>query len=295
MSTKNITSNKEYQKIEGDLGVRSLTLDNGAKLRGGTGDNGGSGGIARECVVGYEDKWENGVQYYKEISGSIIHAVSINSTVPDSSFDITKGFHVGTTYYLANTGSIYKCTNSNQGAAVWENINSIIPKYRVFTALVTQSGGGNLEIDTISSGVLSIGVTYQIANFQAGDDFTNVGAPNNNNGTYFLATGTTPAQWGGASILQYNTAAPVAIVLENTIGNIWFTYVDTGHYRSNSNKLFTSSIAVFSGSRISRDGLHSIVTLGYDTGKFDIFSINNTGIAANQILDLTPIEIRVYN
>lgn len=64
------------------------------------------------------------------------------------------------------------------------------PKYKVYTALLTQSGGNNFQ--SISSGPLTIGVTYQIISQGANDDFTNVGAPNNNLGTYFVATGTTP-------------------------------------------------------------------------------------------------------
>jgi len=48
----------------------------------------------------------------------------------------------------------------------------------------------------ISSGVLIIGQGYTINRVSSGMNFTNVGAPNNNQGTYFVATGTTPASWG---------------------------------------------------------------------------------------------------
>ncbi len=52
-----------------------------------------------------------------------------------------------------------------------------------------------------TSGLLVVGRTYIIASFEAGDDFTNVGATVNNSGISFIATGTTPTTWTHASIL----------------------------------------------------------------------------------------------
>jgi hypothetical protein len=115
------------------------------------------------------------------------------------------------------------------------------PSYKVYTALLTQSGGDNLQYifyDDNPAPTLTIGVTYYIDGGNLAD-FTNVGAPNNNDGTYFVATGTTPNSWGEAT-LTFNTGAPTVTVLENTIGNIWFTYSDFGYYIVNSNDLFTA-------------------------------------------------------
>jgi hypothetical protein len=112
--------------------------------------------------------------------------------------------------------------------------------YKVYTALLNQSGES--ETLSLSEGDdLTIGVTYFIEdNGGSGWDFTNVGAPNNDIGTYFVATGTTPNSWGIDGLLNYNLGAPTVKVLENTIGNIWFTYVDVGYYQVNSNELFTA-------------------------------------------------------
>jgi len=97
--------------------------------------------------------------------------------------------------------------------------------YKVFTALLTQSGGDNPGIfQSLDNGDLVIGVTYEIAFYETGDDFTNIGAPTNANGVKFVATGTTAANWNGSTELNYITGAPVATVLENTIGNVWFEY-----------------------------------------------------------------------
>jgi hypothetical protein len=164
--------------------------------------------------------------------------------------------------------------------------------YKVYTALLTQSGGDDPL--SINEGLLTIGVTYTIQEHFLNDDFTNVGAPNNLNGTSFVATGTTPAIWTDFSNLIYNTGAPVVIVLENTIGNIWWTYNADGSYYCNSDGLYTTDktiptmlsfygqlgadIGVISNNQIDV-GIYSIVTLNY----------------INDVLINNPIEIRVYN
>ena len=105
--------------------------------------------------------------------------------------------------------------------------------YRVYTALLKQIGGDNPQ--TTTSGSLTVGVTYEITDYQGNDDFTNVGASSNTNLVKFVATGKTPTEWGNVSELTYNTGAPVVTVLENTLGNIWFTYDFNGQYGLYSN------------------------------------------------------------
>jgi hypothetical protein len=55
---------------------------------------------------------------------------------------------------------------------------------------------------TVTSGSLTVGFYYQITTFVAGDDFTNVGAAQNQSGTFFFATGTTPTTWSNSSVLS---------------------------------------------------------------------------------------------
>ena len=167
--------------------------------------------------------------------------------------------------------------------------------YKVYTALLTQSGEDNEFF--ISSGELTIGVTYQIDSSEInGGDWTNVGAPNNNSGTYFVATGTTPNSWGTGGQLAYNTGAPVVTVLENTIGNIWFTYVGVGLYQINTNNLFTinktwtypnntQSIPTDGGSFINLY-FNSSNDIGLETSNDDIISFGGNPLR---------LEIRVYN
>ena len=56
-----------------------------------------------------------------------------------------------------------------------------------------------------TSGKLTIGQTYEITNFIAGDDFLNVGAASNVTGEIFVATGTAPTTWINLSVLNNNS------------------------------------------------------------------------------------------
>ena len=181
---------------------------------------------------------------------------------------------------------------------------SLAPKYKVYTALLTQSGDrGN--IDTICDGELIVGVTYYINNNVNGD-FTNVGAPNNTNGTYFIATGTTPNSWGLSALcdtLTFVPDAPVVTVLENTIGNIWFTYDNPGYYEINSDGLFIID-KTWGNSNFVYDlanGIYQPVFVNVSSPQGadlpNIIQVRTVGGDYNgdSLLNNTPIEIRVYN
>lgn len=112
----NITTNN----IE--LDNSAIVLENGSLLQSGTVDNGAGGGIARVCSIGYQDEWENGIQYFIDNnSGQIIRANSINNTVPGINDDITKGYIVGSIFFDMNNQNKYICTDNTDGAAVWDS------------------------------------------------------------------------------------------------------------------------------------------------------------------------------
>jgi len=200
---------------------------------------------------------------------------------------------------------------AKKGYKEWLNLDQLIESkitptagYKVYTALLTQSDETYWAQAT--SGDLTVGVTYLI-NEVSGADWTNVGAPNNNEGIYFVATGTTPNSWGTSGVLDYNTAAPTVTVLENTIGYLWFTYESDGTYRINSNGLFLSNKTYVSiaDNRISSDPQISLIIIKAQLGNVNTIDINTlqynidggwNGIAnLTDILLNTPIEIRVYN
>ena len=183
-------------------------------------------------------------------------------------------------------------------------VTALIPPstYRVFTATITQSGSS----DNIGlySGNTTIGVTYTIIEdgpLGTGYDFTVIGAPNNDIGTIFIATGTTPT-WGidSAVGLGYNAGAPIANVLENTIGNIWFTYSAEGFYFIESNGLFSpsnKSCVAHSGATSDDGGYSSFFVYSNlaDTNDIRILVTDLVGLTRDNVLNNYLIEIRVYN
>jgi len=177
------------------------------------------------------------------------------------------------------------------------------PTYKVFTALLTQSGGDDVQSFSVNGDPLTIGMTYFIEdNAGSGWDFTNIGAPNNDIGTYFIATGTVPNSWGIDGLLVGNNGAPKATVLENTIGDIWFTYEGEGSYKVNSNSLFTidKTFSNIEPSAVDIENYRNAVIDHYGTNfsssNINIFTGDFTGqISSNNYLNNTPIEIRVYN
>jgi hypothetical protein len=176
----------------------------------------------------------------------------------------------------------------------------VTPKYKVFTALLTQSGGGDTQYINWDDdpNTLTVGVTYTITSNDDNSNFIPNGAPDNNVGTSFIATSSVVA-WGtdntGDNQVSYNGGAPVATVLENTIGNIWFIYTGVGLYSVESNGLFTVDKS-FSLIGTPSEGVQNNNFAGVNfesDSKFIIYVVEGDSI--DDLLSKTPIEIRVYN
>jgi hypothetical protein len=172
------------------------------------------------------------------------------------------------------------------------------PAYRVFMALLTQNGEDNTQ-EKVSGDTLELGVTYFISVNSEDADLTIFGAPNNNAGTSFICTNSGVLDPFKPLSLLYDTGAPVATVLENTIGNIWFTYNNLGIYGVNSNSLYIQDktyIIMGSNSGRAGDGYCGFNTI-IDTN--EIIRIFTTYVSRDQfendILTNTVLEIRVYN
>ncbi|CAB4162507.1 hypothetical protein UFOVP775_48 [uncultured Caudovirales phage] len=129
-TTINVTNQlQDLQSVtdEGNITTNDINLDNSAlilenssRLQSGTIDNGAGGGIARVCSIGYQDEWENGVQYFiSQNSNQIVWANSINNTIPDANFDITMGYVPGSIFFDMNNQNKYQCTDNTDAAAVW--------------------------------------------------------------------------------------------------------------------------------------------------------------------------------
>jgi hypothetical protein len=297
-TTQNLSETLDNGNATGGFNVLindadAIELENTSSLKKGTYNFGGNGGISRICSNQYEDMWQNGFRHVFDQSGFIRHSTNCFSVIPDETFDDTLRFGVGSLWTL-DDGTTYRCTDNTTGAAVWELYYSSASKYKVYTALSGLQSGGSNPI-SITSGNLTIGVTYLIKSGGAGGDFINVGAPNNDPNTSFVAIDTTPDSWGTRS-LEYNTGALTVTALENTIGNIWFTYTNAGEYKCNSDGLFTSGkTVIFLGPGRITTAVAILGTTVGSTSGITIYSRNTSNNGVDGLISSMPIEIRVYN
>jgi len=167
--------------------------------------------------------------------------------------------------------------------------------YKVFTGRVTQSGN-SIQVD-LTAGPVTKGVTYKIVG--SGGDFINVGAPDNNDGTYFIATNSNvPTSYVGG-FLQYDPGAPTIVILENTIGNIWFTYNSGGAYVINSTGKFTLGKIWAVAAPTQTGATLTLTPVAIDSAggniNYMVLYYLTGGLAPDSYLQNIPIEIRVYD
>lgn len=195
-----------------------------------------------------------------------------------------------------NTGSNggatagYILSADNNGEFKWIQEGTSVKK--VYKALVSQSGANSTI--PLTSGALTPGVTYQITSYNAGDDFTNVGATGNSSGNIFIAKGITPSSWTASSTLEYNPAVPVVYELENNIGNVYFQYDNQGDYSI----IFPTNIDEEKTYYSVTDNLGAFGTTkmynsisGYS---LKLVTYDSTLTGLDNLLSYTPITIEIY-
>jgi hypothetical protein len=95
-----------------------------------------------------------------------------------------------------------------------------------------------------------------------------------------------------ALLTQTGTSAPVATVLENTIGTITITRNGTGEYTITSSGLFTLNKTTFDITPIQgfikQSALSNINTIVFETR-------STSNVASDELLASKKLEIRVYN
>ena len=173
-----------------------------------------------------------------------------------------------------------------------DSLKNQIRGYKVYTALLTQS------FSSQTSGLLIVGHSYKIGEYKLGDDFTNVGASRNAAGVKFMATGTTPTGYdGGSTLIDLTSSAPVATVLENTIGNIVWSYIGIGvYYGTLSNAFTVNKTSLFVNNALNNisDGIEINGTKA--SVDYFIFSslLGGSGMDGFLVDNQCCIEIRVY-
>ena len=98
-----------------------------------------------------------------------------------------------------------------------------------------------------------------------------------------------------ALITQSGTAAPTAIVLENTLGEVTFSYVAVGSYKVITSDLYTldKTFALITNSKRGTNSIHRENISDLRINCRDLSASGNPYM--NDALESTTIEIRVYN
>lgn len=158
-------------------------FNNGARVVEGTTDagQGGNKGVALKCSIDYEYKWEGGRLYVMEQNGTTIRATLYNFTnVPSATDDSTKGFVVGSRWFLDN-GDFYLCTDNTAGAAVWVLKAYAVPNLQQVT------DSGNTTTNTINVDAVAF-------------DLTPTAAPGHGQIAYNAATGALAYQLDASAV-----------------------------------------------------------------------------------------------
>lgn len=95
-----------------------------------------------------------------------------------------------------------------------------------------------------------------------------------------------------ALLTQTGTNPPVATVLENTLGDVVWSYTNPGKYRANLSGAFTEGKTFLSENYNNAFYILKIINSNYITYATYVTATNTLG---NEFLSDTPIEIRVYN
>lgn len=120
-----------------------------------------------------------------------------------------------------------------------------------------------------TSGVLVVGVEYTILDYQAGDDFTNVGGTNVT-GTVFTATGTTPADYTyGSTLTKYESQGFTYAELKAEVNEI--KTIKVSLTAAQIKALPTTSITLIAAPGAGRMNqvISAIAKLNYGTVAFD--------------------------
>lgn len=96
-----------------------------------------------------------------------------------------------------------------------------------------------------------------------------------------------------ALLTQSGTDAPVATVLENTLGGeIVWSYDGVGGYIGTLNNTFFQNKTIFFGSYVGKDSINMFRS---NNNVVEVNTLDSQRFASDDILQNTSIEIRVYN
>lgn len=151
-----------------------------------------------------------------------------------------------------------------------------------------------------TEGFLIEGRKYVVIRFMTGDDFSNIGGPNDldQSNLTFVSSGTSPLDWSnGSEIMDYKLSAPKATVLKNGSGNISWYYHGKGQYHGVLQGAFPPNKTMVSpiGFTYLSQGSEDVESVNVLRASEDIIIVQTfkDGEFSDNILSYFPIEIKV--
>lgn len=224
---------------------------------------------------------QNRTIYFPDANGTIALTTDI---IPQTLQQVTTAGNAITNSIFINGNNYLQVDFSGFSSAVYAD--------SIFTSNLSSGSYALLN----SSGKIDLGNASNYQTSIAANNLTNNAVafelPNKTAGTYTLAT--TSYKVYTALLTQTGTSAPVATVLENTLGaTITWSYVGVGqYYATASSAVFTADKTTGILSNSSSTGINAFVNIS--TTEFNTVT-TSSGVAANNELVKNMVEIRVYN
>lgn len=135
-----------------------------------------------------------------------------NTTTLQSAAEGLVGFRKSNNSMYATLPSAYKASSSGY----WVNSLPGVDFGTIENTLYTQVKGVDLVV----------GEKYKIMNAGGSPDFTNIGAADNNVGTEFVATGTTPTAWGSAILRLLSCNEYIQNIYKDEVVNVLTKFIN---------------------------------------------------------------------
>lgn len=219
--------------------------------------------------------------------------------------------------YVTYSSQIWKFINSTPATnvtptegATWTKVYATdlvnrplqIDGVKRYKALISQ----NAPIAAQTSGTFLVGMIVSTTTYVAGDDFSNwtlVSGTVNTTGAVYQVTIASPTTWSNGSTLAYD-GRPYIVSTDvngdfnpsvNTTGdNFTISYDATGRFNFNHPTIVFDKSKSFLSLDLKKIA-QSYYTNDFDgSNEFKIYTYNSSGVATNNILNYTPIEIEVY-
>lgn len=167
-------------------------------------------------------------------------------------------------------------------------VNIVTSLGGVTNITIADAGIGYEVGDVVTIGSGGYDATFEITAILS-DNFSNVGYVSS---AVFTATGITPTYWGNSTVVvDADASAPIATIMENSIGDIEWTYQSLGRYRAELAGVFTSGKTFV---MLQQGESSQAPSLGASVLNTDYVEISNYALADDSFIN-TAVEIRVYN